>query len=593
MSSMRYAVFATDYDGTLAERGRVAPSTIEALRRLAITGRRLMLVTGRQLDDLRAVFGELELFDRLVVENGAVLHRPATGETRVLAAPPPDALVEELKRRGVAPLAVGAVIVATWHPNESVVLDAIRELGLELQVVFNKGAVMVLPAGVNKATGVEQALGELGLSRHNLVAIGDAENDHALLDLAECSVAVSNAVPMLQQRADIVATAGHGAGVEELIERLIEDDLGGTACVRENRLLLLGTRNDGRDAAIQPVGPNILIAGSSGSGKSTLATSLLEQLLAHGYQCCVIDPEGDYGELPDAITLGSTKQAPEMNAIVSALDKPSTNLVVNLLGVKLADRPRFAAGLLLALQEMRARTGRPHWILVDEAHHLLPSDWQPAPEIMAEGLHSMIFVTVHPQRLAAAVLPKIDVAAAVGEQPYALFEPLAAAWGARVGSEESTALRSGVALVWIRNGDEPPFEIEVAPSTIERHRHLRKYAEGELGPDRSFYFRGPDERLNLRAQNLVLFTQIADGVDDETWQHHLRRGDYSQWIRESIKDGELAADVQTVERDAERLGPRASRDAIRRAIDERYTLPASGLAPSPARRVQKGRAAES
>jgi hydroxymethylpyrimidine pyrophosphatase-like HAD family hydrolase len=570
---MRYAVLASDYDGTLAEHGCVAESTVEALRQLAFTGRRLLLVTGRQLEDLRAVFGELDLFDWLVVENGAVLHRPATGETHVLTAPPPPALVAELRRRGVTPLAVGEAIVATWEPNERVVLEVIRDLGLELHVIFNKGAVMVLPAGVNKATGVREALGKLGLSAHNLVAIGDAENDHALLDLAECSAAVANAVPMLRQRADIVTHGDHGAGVEELVGRLIENDLGEFACLRDERMLVLGTRADGGRAVIQPIGPDVLIAGSSGSGKSMLATSLLEQLVSNGYQCCVIDPEGDYDDLPEAIALGSAKQAPERSAIASALERPATNLSVNLLGVKLPDRPQFAAGLLLQLQEMRARTGRPHWILVDEAHHLLPSDWQPAREIVAESMRSMIFVTVHPEHLAAVVLSKIDVAAAVGEQPCARLAPLAAIWGTCAPSDDGTALQGGEALVWLRDADEGPFRVHLQPSTIERRRHLRKYAEGELGEDRSFYFRGPHGRLNLRAQNLVLFVQIADGVDDETWQHHLRNGDYSRWIRECIKDDELAAEVQSVEDDSEQQGPRASRDAIARAIASRYTLP--------------------
>jgi hydroxymethylpyrimidine pyrophosphatase-like HAD family hydrolase/energy-coupling factor transporter ATP-binding protein EcfA2 len=590
---MRYVALATDFDGTLALHGRVAESTIDALRMVVNTGRRLLLVTGRELEDLRAVFAELELFDWLVVENGAVLHRPATGETRVLSAPPPPALVAELRRRNVTPLAVGEAIVATWEPNESVVLDVIRDLGLELQVIFNKGAVMVLPASANKATGTMEALKLSGLSPHNLVAIGDAENDHALLDLAECSAAVANAVPMLKQRADFVTKGSHGAGVEELIERLIENDLDEAGCRREERLLVLGTREDGSRVTLEPMGHNVLIAGSSGSGKSTLATSLLEQLTSHAYQCCVIDPEGDYGDLPEAIVLGSAKQAPERNAIASALEQPATTLVVNLLGVKLADRPQFSAGLLLVLQEMRARTGRPHWVLVDEAHHLLPSDWRPAPEIMAEGLHSMVFVTVHPEHLAPIVLAKVDVAAAVGDQPHARLEPVAEAWCAAVGPDEGAALQSGDALIWFRDGNEAPFEIHLQRGTIERQRHLRKYAEGELGEDRNFYYRGPHGRLNLRAQNLVLFVQIADGVDDETWQHHLRSGDYSQWIRESIKDEDLAAVVQAVEDDAERLDPRASRAAIRRAIEQRYTLPVSGLAPAEGRRLPKGRPAES
>jgi hydroxymethylpyrimidine pyrophosphatase-like HAD family hydrolase len=577
---MRYVALATDFDGTLAHDGCVDTSTIESLKRLAASGRKLLLVTGRELDDLRRVFDGTELFDLLVVENGAVLHRPATGETRVLGAAPPPRFVAELERRGVAPLSVGASIVATWHPNEQTVLEVIRELGLELQVIFNKGAVMVLPAGVNKATGLAEALRELGLSPHNAVAIGDAENDHALLELAECSAAVANAVPMLKAKADLVTRGDHGAGVVELIDRLIGDDLRDVTIRRDDRQLLLGTRADGSRVQVATAGLNMLIAGTSGSGKSTLATGLLERLMSQRYQCCVIDPEGDYEELGDAILFGSPQNPPEIPAIFTALEQPATSVIVNLLGVKLDDRPAFFAKLLLRLHESRSRSGRPHWILVDEAHHLLPADWQPAPQLMTEGMTSMMFVTVHAEQIARALLPRLDVVAAVGDSPVERISQVAAASNEAVPSNEAVTLESGEALVWLRRSGEPPFRLRSAPSTGERRRHLRKYAEGELGADRSFYFRGPAGRLNLRAQNLVLFMQLADGVDDATWQHHLARGDYSRWIRGSIKDDELADDVQVVEEAAGRLEPAASRRDIRGAIEKRYTLPATGTAAS-------------
>src|SRR5207249_8971379 len=101
----------------------------------------------------------------------------------------------------------------------------IRQLGLERQVIFNKGAVMVLPSGVNKASGLDAALEELGLSHHNCVAVGDAENDHAFLRRAECAVAVANALPALKDVADLVTTADHGQGVREMVEQLIATDL--------------------------------------------------------------------------------------------------------------------------------------------------------------------------------------------------------------------------------------------------------------------------------------------------------------------------------------------------------------------------------
>ena len=91
--------------------------------------------------------------------------------------------------------------------------------------------------------------------------------------------------------------------------------------------------------------------------------------------------------------------------------------------------------------------------------------------------------------------------------------------------------------------------------------------------DLSFYFRGPHNRLNLRAQNLMLFAQIAEGVDDETWEHHRRIQDYSGWFRRVIKDDELTAEAADAESDAS-LDPAESRRRIIEAIHRRYTAPA-------------------
>jgi HAD superfamily hydrolase (TIGR01484 family) len=218
---MRYLALATDYDGTLASDGAVAPETLAALRQVAATGRKLILVTGRRIDDMIRVFPEIGMFDRVVAENGPLLYRPQSRETRLLSKPPPAAFIEELRRRGVEPLTVGQVFVATEHPNERVVLEVIRELGLDLQVILNKGSVMVLPAWVNKATGLRAALEELGISAQGVVGIGDAENDEAFLAMCGCGVAVANALDSLKARARHVTAGQNGAGVREVIESLI------------------------------------------------------------------------------------------------------------------------------------------------------------------------------------------------------------------------------------------------------------------------------------------------------------------------------------------------------------------------------------
>src|SRR5688572_31245644 len=222
---MRYLALCCDYDGTIAHHGRVDEPTLSALKRLRESGRKLVLVTGRELDDLQTVFPRLDLFARVVAENGALIYRPESREERLLDEAPPQTFVDKLIERGVGPISVGRVIVATWEPHEKTVLETIRDCGLELQVIFNKGAVMVLPAGINKASGLTAALKEMGLSPHNAVAVGDAENDHAFMRLCEFSCAVANALPAVKETADLVTRADHGAGVIELIDRMAATDL--------------------------------------------------------------------------------------------------------------------------------------------------------------------------------------------------------------------------------------------------------------------------------------------------------------------------------------------------------------------------------
>jgi hydroxymethylpyrimidine pyrophosphatase-like HAD family hydrolase len=130
-------------------------------------------------------------------------------------------------------------------PNQTAVLQAIQEIGLELQIVFNKGAVMVLPAGVNKASGLESALRRLGLSRHETVGIGDAQNDHSFLGRCECAVAVANAVPAIRRLAAF-STENEAGGSCRADRKLIANDLSRMHGRIKKNLVAIGLGTDGK-----------------------------------------------------------------------------------------------------------------------------------------------------------------------------------------------------------------------------------------------------------------------------------------------------------------------------------------------------------
>jgi HAD superfamily hydrolase (TIGR01484 family) len=571
---MRYVCLTCDYDGTIARNGRVAQSTLQALEKVRSSGRRLVLATGRELHDLFAVFPGPALFDRIVAENGAVLYRPSSQERVMLTSAPPKEFVDELIRRGVQPLSVGQCVVATWHPHETTVLEVIHAMSLDLQIIFNKNAVMVLPSGVNKGTGLSAALNEMGISPHNVVGVGDAENDHAFLGICECGVAVSNALPALKERADWVTAHSHGAGVEEVAEQLLKNDLEELTPRLKRHEILLGTKDDGQPFALQAYGSRLLVAGRSGSGKSTVVSAIVERLVENKYQVCLFDPEGDYDEFEPLMTLGGPERIPSVPEILEILSDPTRSLSVNLLGVPMADRPSFFQSILARIQELRFNTGHPHWIVVDEAHHVLPAELGSADTAIPRDLESFVLITVHPALVSPAILHSVEGIIAVGSDSKTVVSQF------NKGAEKNLSLdplvghaETGHVLVWLLPEAEAPSYVKVEPAKGHRRRHQRKYAAGELGEDKSFYFRGEHGKLNLRAQNMNVFAQMAEGLDEETWSFHLSQADYSRWLRDAIKDEDIAEVVAAIERDRS-LTSSESRRQILDAIRKHYTAPA-------------------
>lgn len=566
---MYFLALATDYDGTLAHDGTVTPETVAALKRCKDSGRRLIMVTGRELPDLKRAFPEIKIFDRVVAENGAVIYNPQTEEEHVIAEAAPAIFVERLKQRGVHPLSIGRSIVATWEPNETAVLETIRDLGLELQVIFNKGAVMILPPGMNKAAGLEAALREMEISPQNVVGVGDAENDHSFMRACGCAAAVANALPMVKQAADVCLERDHGDGVIELIEKLSSQDA--RLLAPERHGLRLGLDRSQREVLIEPHRGGILIAGSSGIGKSTLAVALTERMVEGSFEFCVFDPEGDYTELENAISIGNSRDPPNVDEGIKLLRKAEGNLVVNTQSLAVSDRPAFFAKLLPKMAELRGSTGRPHWLLIDEAHHLLPASRENIAQMLPEELPSVIFITVHPDAVAVEALKRVQIVIALGPKA----NDVVAQFCTSIGIEQPNygePPEDEEVLCWDRALGQATTAVKAERPKQVHKRHTRKYAEGELGADHSFYFRGPNNELNLRAQNLILFTQIADGVDDRTWEYHRRAADYSRWFREIIKDHELSELAAAIEKNSD-FNAAESRKQINEAVTQRYTAP--------------------
>ena len=571
---MRYHVLACDYDGTIAHHGAVDPATVKALAEVKQSGRRLVLVTGRQLEDLAQVFAPLDLFDRIVAENGGVLYDPATRQEKPLCEPPDETLLRILDERGVAPLSAGKVIVATWSPHEHVVLEAIHELGLELQVIFNKGAVMVLPTGINKASGLNAALEDMKLSPHNCVGIGDAENDHAFLKLCNCAVAVENALPAVKNSADLVTRGDHGRGVSELCDLLIREDLSSLAAQLKRHRIPLGTDDSDTEVVLAAHCGAVLVAGTSGGGKSTFTTAVLEQLIDAGYQVCIVDPEGDYQHFEQAAVLGTSDNFPAVEEVLEVLHEPRQSVVVNLLALGVAERPAFAGELLPELLKLRSATGRPHWIVIDEAHHLLPREWQAADTFVPDELTGYLLITVHPEQIATTVLETVETMIAIGSDPYETIGNFSGSLGRpmppAVADGELASWRSDPLARRTRQPAGPLYQPASEPGFAPPPAQVRGRQAGRR-PE--FLFPRPDERLCLRAYNLASFMEIGDGLDDETWMHHLRRHDYSKWMRTRSRIA-ISRTNSSRSKSTANVTADESRARIRKAIENRYTLPA-------------------
>ncbi len=571
-----FRVVAVDFDGTLTTSGRPSAEVLDAIGRARQGGRRVLLVTGRILSELRESFSEVdEVFDAVVAENGAVIAGPMG--TRQLREPIDTRIARELERNGHH-IRRGKVLLACRAGADSDALAVIRRLGLDYQLVFNRTELMILPSGITKGTGVATALASLGLSPHSTVGIGDAENDHSLLDRCELGVAVANAVDSLKSHADLVLDQPDGEGVAAFLAGPV---LAGTRRIHPSRWhITLGTTADGDCVSIPASQINVLIAGASRSGKSYVTGLFAERLIDLDYSVVLVDPEGDHtnlGRLPGVVVVGGSEPLPDLDHLGQLLASHHGSVVIDLSQLSAEAKDTYYRTAPPRFEALRVNSGLPHWLFVDEAHEQFGRD---VLSVYTPSRKGHCLVTHRPAELCDEANGDLDVLIAMprgsGGTDDAALEALVAftdldrgvlaTWLAGLSDGQAVLVRSEA------RHDLIPFQ--PAGRRTSHVRHWHRYVDGQLDWHHRFIFTRHDLQPSGEvAANLNEFHRELLRCDRTVISHHARRGDFSRWIDSVLRDDVLATEFRAGE-GALRAGPDADPDEVRNllldALEARY-----------------------
>ena len=577
---MKLSVLALDYDGTIATDRGVDADVRQAIAGARTNGTTVLLVTGRILSELRRVAGDLHFVDGVVAENGAVIHFPDSEYTSVLAPPLQGSLVAGVEAAHIA-VRAGECLLDADAADGQRLLALIRELELPYALVFNRGRVMVMPQGVSKATGLHSALDVLRLSPRNMVAIGDAENDHELLRLAELGVAVQWGSGVLQSSADAIVVGRDPRDTAAYIRALSSGDHLPLPA-RARRYLRLGHTEDGREFALAVKGRNVLVAGDATSGKSWIAGLLCEQLILHGYCVCVLDPEGDYCSLeglPGVTVLGGEDPPPTPRELLKALRYPDRSVVIDLSRLPHDEKRAYIRAALPAVNQLRRRTGLPHRILLDEAHYFLHD--AEAHQLLDLERNGYTIVTYCASRLPPALLAATEVMIVTCESNHEELAELHRRCQTCQARVDSSAWRT--LLSHLRTGQAVALPIteeaggELRLFNIGRRltphvRHREKYVDVPVTELKAFIF-SPDARV----RTLREFATVLEGESSDSLGGYLQRGDFSRWIGDVFGDRALAAEIREQERRyVEKLDGDTIPEIVR-AIRGRYDLSSDPL----------------
>jgi hydroxymethylpyrimidine pyrophosphatase-like HAD family hydrolase len=564
-------VLALDFDGTIAVEGTIDPVVAAAIQEARDVGLLAVLVTGRMLTDLGAVFRTPPLFDAIVAENGAVLRLPNLLTPITLSQEPDPRFLAELRRRGIR-YQTGQCVVEAAADAAPQVIEIIRGLGLPLAITFNLGRLMVLPHGVSKASGLQEALWRLRTSVHNAVAIGNAENDHQLIEACEIGAAVAWGSEALRRSADEVVP-GNGPGA---VARYIRDILSLPRIPPERmgrRRMRLGTLSTGEPLDLAIRGRNFLVGGDPKSGKSWMAGLLCEQLILQRYSLCILDPEGDYTcleALPGVIVQPVGGKEGLFLGLERVLTHPDLSLVVDMSAAPREEKPRLVRQLLEAINRLRRATGLPHRVVVDEAHYFL--NRLDDPELFDHELGGYLLVTYRISDLSPDILRASEavIVTRVDDRGQALAL-LALAPGAGTPSEwmallADLAIDEAVLLPGTLETGDSTKRFRVAPRLTAHVRHRVKYADVPVCLEREFVFTQGGRPTGERARTVRDLLSALPKLPDDVVRGHLARGDFRHWIEDVFGDRELGAAILHLEQRDVSNG----RDALQRAIADRY-----------------------
>ncbi|PHN08212.1 HAD-IIB family hydrolase [Flavilitoribacter nigricans] len=558
---MHLNILALDLDGTLAKDGIVADETWQALRNMKAAGFVLILVTGRRLSVIPGIGPFDEICEAVIAENGATIYFPRSDTTVTPFGRLAPEVIQKLEGLG-REIEFGVAIAATWIPHDREVLHILSDTGYAATVEYNKGAVMILPPGATKGSGLKYALEELGYSTRNVIACGDAENDRSMFEQADLSVAVANAIPAIRDLADTVLNQPNGAGSRQMMGQLLAGKIPPYRC-RPQRRIQLGQNTEGDPVCLSPfnlLDSNWGIVGSSGTGKSWLAGMIMEQLLRIGYQVCVIDPEGDYRSIrafPRTIVLGSDfSSPPSVGDVITLLEYARVSIILDLTLYKRDEKITYVREFMQALSGIRAKRGLPHWFLIDEAHYFCHTEGEHLSDLFLENAQrgGFTFVTYYPDALPKKLLQGIDHWMFTQINHQATINVLRKNIRPQEKSCDLDELRQlNARELYLCLGDTPQLSapasgivrLDGVNRSTQHVRHLHKYLLAPLPTDKQFYFHvsAPDPGVRPAA-SLWEFRQALPKLPVKTIKFHLERHDFEKWLTEVIHDDELARQVR-------------------------------------------------